>query len=82
MKFSLESDLEFEAKTRDEALMKLAMHFMALMEARPACIIKNEKPIDAFGTLIKNMPSLNEPTTDGYIDVDVHGDFDPPEMLQ
>jgi len=82
MKFSLESELDFEAKTRDAALLKLALHFMSLMENRPAILIPNQAPIDAFGFMIQNMPSLNEPETNGYIDVDVHGDFEPPAMIQ
>jgi len=82
MKFSLESDLDFEAETRDEALLKLATHFMSLMDRRPAFFFDTKKPVDALGTLIQNGPTLNEPTTDGYIDVDVHGDFEPPAMLQ
>ena len=82
MKFSLDSDLGFEADTRDEALLKLATHFMSLMESRPAFFLKDQPPIDAFGALIQNGPSLNESTTEGYIDVDVHGDFEPPVMLQ
>ena len=82
MKFSLESELDFEAKTRDEALLKIAIHFMSLMEFRPTLILPDRTPIDAFGTLIKNMPSLNETTTEGYIDVDVHGDYEPPTMVQ
>ena len=82
MKFSLESDLEFEAKSHDEALLKLALHFISLMEMRPVLCFKDRPPIDAFGSLINNVPSLKEPAADGYIDVDVHGDYAPPEMLQ
>lgn len=82
MKFSLECDLDFEAQSHDEALMKLALHFIGLMRNRPSLLFKGQPPLDVLGSMIQNMPSLDEPTTDGYIDVDVHGDFEPPEMLQ
>lgn len=82
MKFSLESNLDFEAVTRDEALLKLALHFLSLMDYRPPLVHKGHPPMDVLGTLIKNMPSLSGPATNGYIDVDVHGDFPPPELLQ
>jgi len=82
MKFSMDSELDFEARSRDEALLKLALHFISLMGNRPVFYIDNKPPIDVLGTLIKSMPSLENPTAGGYIDIDVHGDFDPPEMLQ
>jgi len=81
VKFSLESKVYFEAKTRDEALMKIALHFLALMDNRPSFIINNKPPVDALGTMIQTMPSLNEQTTSGYIDIDIHGDYAPPQMI-
>lgn len=82
MKFSMDGEIDFEAKSRDEALLKLALHFISLMKNRPVFFFDNKPPVDAFGTLIKSMPSLDDPVTKGFIDIDVHGDFDPPEMLQ
>ena len=82
MKFSMDSELDFEARSRDEALLKLALHFVGLMGNRPKLLLENQPPLDVLGALIKNMPSLNDPVTKGFIDIDVHGDFDPPEMIQ
>ena len=82
MKFSLESDLEFEADSTDEALLKLANHFLAQMETRPLFYIGDNQGFDALNAMIENTPTLSGPSTEGYIDVDIHGDFEAPEGLQ
>ena len=82
MSFSLESDVEFEADNMDQALMKLALHFMSRMEAGPVLLINDNPPIDMVKIIKNGIPPLSEADAAGYINIDVRGDFNPPEMLQ
>jgi len=82
MKFSLESDVEFEAENMDQALIKLALHFMSRMQSGPIILINDNPPIDMVKIIKNGVPPISEDSANGYIDIDVHGDYAPPEMLQ
>lgn len=82
MKVIMVGDVQFEAKSTDEALLKLAVHFLSQMKGRPQFIIKNQPPLDAIGTMINTFPHLDVSSTAGYIDVEFLGNHPPPEMMQ
>ena len=82
MKFSLESDVELEADNMDQALIKLALHFMSRMQAGPIMLINNNPPIDMVKIIRGGVTPLSENDAAGYIDIDVHGDFEPPVTIQ
>ena len=82
MIFSLSSDVEFEADNIDQALIKLALHFMSRMEAGPILLINDNPPIDMVKIIQSGITPLTDDDAAGYIDIDVHGDFEPPAMMQ
>ena len=82
VKFTLASNVEFEAENMDEALMMLALHFIQQLQFRPKFILPDMPPIDAFGTLINNMPTIDVPETEGFIKVDFKTEYQAPDMMQ
>lgn len=82
MKFSLDSDVEFEADDMDQALIKLALHFMSMMQSGPILLINDNPPIDMVKIINSGIAPISEDTADGYINVNIHGDFEPPVMMQ
>ncbi|MCK4870768.1 MAG: hypothetical protein KAS93_06635 [Gammaproteobacteria bacterium] len=82
MKFLLDSDVEFEAENMDQALIKLALHFMSMMQAGPVLIINDTPPLDMVKIIKDGVPPLSEDTADGYINVEIQPNHEPPVMLQ
>ena len=82
MKFILDSDVEFEADNMDQALIKLALHFMGLMQTTPILLINDEQPLDMIKILKSAVQPLADDTTDGFINVDFLVDHEQPTMMQ
>lgn len=82
MKFTLDSAVEFEADNMDQALIKLSLHFMSLMQSPPLLLINDAPPLDMVKIIKSSISSLNNETTDGFINVDFIVDHQQPRMMQ
>lgn len=82
MKVMMVGDVEFEAESTDEALLKLAVHFLGQMSGKTRLMLKGPPPIDAIEIMIESLPHLDEVSTEGYINVEFLGNHAAPEMLQ
>jgi len=82
MKFTLDSEVAFEADNMDHALIKLALHFMSLMQAPPILFIDKQPPLDMVKIIQGAIQPISKETTEGFIEVDFLVEHKQPSMMQ
>jgi len=89
MKFTMKSDIEFDAKTPDDALLKLGLYFIAQMDLKPILSMHNNEDlsdppvnIDVIGALQDSIDVLTNNNVDGVTFIAMKGVFAEPGMMQ
>jgi hypothetical protein len=85
MKFTLKADVVFEADTPDEAMIKLAMHFMMMMVDKPVLQVQvNSMPynLKVLDIMSKRVESLDNSKPEGGMIVSINGIHEEPRMMQ
>ena len=90
MKFKIQGDMEFNADTPDEALLKVGLYFIAQMESRPIMMVDNldklPEPriaLDVIRMLCDITPGLLQPgNVTGEVGVAMKDVFETPRTIQ
>lgn len=91
MKFTMVGNLDFEAITPDEALLKLGLYFIAQMDNQPIfkldqtvidLALEDPMGIDMLGMLYDSSDVITRENSVGGVEVLGKGVFEAPEAMQ
>ncbi len=89
MKFTMNSDIEFEAESPDDALLKLGLYFIAQMDNRPILAMHSNEDLsdaplklDVVGMLESGTAVMTDENVSGNTFIAMKGVFSEPKMLQ
>ncbi len=89
MKFTMKSDIEFDADTPDDALLKLGLYFITQMDNKPILTMHqnedlSDEPVklDVISMLENSTNVMTDDNTNGNTFIAMKGVFSEPKMLQ
>ncbi len=82
MKYLLTSELGFEAVNDDQALIKLAVHLIAMMDKKPVIIVDDDRELNLIQVMLNTVPSIIDENVSGFINIAPVCSHPTPERLQ